>query len=207
MPDITADWSLSLTESVFALGAAARELRAARNSARLIAWNADPARLVPVGGLLSVTDAEAVRPHDEALWQLSDLYMVLEHHTAELYENAALGYAYGAAHAIQAVLRSEHPQHVELSRDRNGLYRLLPDGLPDLSESLSSAAGSRQLAEHRKCVQVQERARDAAEVAGRVLDSSTDLADSRYAYGEQAEKTLRYLLRFAEEHGFLRAAR
>ena len=106
MPDAHDDWFHSLTDSVNALGAAARELRAAHQHARHTARAADPARLIPVPGLLNVTGDEPVRPHDEALWGLSDLYMVLEHHTKELYENAALGYAYGTAGSIEAVLRS-----------------------------------------------------------------------------------------------------
>lgn len=114
MPETAQSWHLSLTDSVYALGAAARELRAAHQHATLTARATDPARVVPVLGLVTTPGAEPARPHDEALWQLSDLYMVLEHHTAELYENAALGYAHGSAGAVQALLRNDRPRHVEL---------------------------------------------------------------------------------------------
>lgn len=205
MPGTTTDWSLSLTDSVVALGAAARELRAAHANARHTAWTTDPARLVPVPGLLHLADARPVGPHNEAVWQISNLHLVLEHHTMELYENGALGYAYGTSQAIEAVLRSEHPSHVELRRDRNGKYLPLPDGLPDLTDSLGSQAGDRQLTALRDRFTECERAAHDAEVVGRAPEFSADLADAAYAYGECAEKALRYLLRFAEEHGFLRA--
>ncbi|MFJ2632737.1 hypothetical protein ACIO6U_12410 [Streptomyces sp. NPDC087422] len=198
MPDIAPDWHLSLTDSVYALGAAARELRTAHAHARHTAWAADPARIVPVVGLLTVPDAEPVRPHDEALWQLSDLYMVLEHHTHELYENAALGYAHGAAAAVAAVLRSERPRHVELPRDRHGNYTVTADGLPDVSPSLTRDAGSAELANLRARV-------IACEPADGEEEFTVELADAAYAYGERAERTLQHLIRFADAHGFLQA--
>ncbi|SFE28196.1 hypothetical protein SAMN05216251_102364 [Actinacidiphila alni] len=198
MPDIAPEWHLSLTDSVYALGAAARELRTAHSHARHTAWAADPARIVPVVGLLTVPDAEPVAPHDEALWQLSDLYMVLEHHTHELYENAALGYAHGAAAAVAAVLRSERPRHVELPRDRHGSYAVTADGLPDVSPSLTRDAGSAELADLRTRV-------IACEPADGEEEFTVELADAAYAYGERAERTLQHLIRFADAHGFLQA--
>ncbi|MFF7155727.1 hypothetical protein [Streptomyces sp. NPDC008139] len=198
MPDIAPDWHLSLTDSVYALGAAARELRTAHSHARHAAWTADPARIVPVVGMLTVPGAEPVRPHDEALWQLSDLYMVLEHHTHELYENAALGYAHGAASAVAAVLRNERPRHVELPRDRHGNYTVTADGLPDVSPSLTRDAGSTELADLRARL-------IACEPDDEEAEFTADLADAAYVYGERAERTLQHLIRFADAHGFLQA--
>ncbi|WP_329177092.1 hypothetical protein [Streptomyces sp. NBC_01477] len=195
MPDTAPAWHLSLTDSVYALGAAARELRAAHQHAQLTARTTDPARIVPVPGHVTTAGAEPVRPHDEALWQLSDLYMVLEHHTAELYENAALGYAHGTAAAVQAVLRNDHPRHVDLPRDRNGMYVLDPADLPDLSQSLTTAAGARDLADLR-----------ARLLACAQEDDPAALANTAYAYGECAERALRHLIRHAETHGFLHAS-
>lgn len=199
-------WHLSLSDSVHALGAAARELRAAHHHARHTAWTADPVRLIPVTGLLAVPGTDPVRPHDEALWQLSDLYMVLEHHTRDLYENAALGYAYGTAYALTAVLRSEHPRHVELPRDRAGHYLLPDDGLPDLSQSVSQRAGGRELTDLRAQLLECERIRDAEPDDSSPSEFTVDLADAAYAYGQCAERALRHLLRHAEDHGFLEAA-
>jgi hypothetical protein len=202
MPDTAPEWHLSLGYSVYALGAAARELSTAHQHARHAAYTADPARIVPVVGRLTIAGAEPVRPHDEALWQLSDLYMVLEHHTRELYENAALGYAHGTAAAISAVLRSEHPHHAELPRDRKGHYTLPADDLPDLSQSLTVQAGTRDLADLRDRLIAAEQEQD-TEQADANVEFTTTLADLAYAYGERAERTLRHLIRFAESHGFL----
>lgn len=204
MPDTTAEWHLTLTDSVYALGAAARELRAAHQHAHLTARTADPARLIPVTGLLTVPGAEPVRPHDEALWQLADLYAVLEHHTRELYENAALGYAYGTAYALTAVLRSEHPRHTELSRDRAGRYVRSAEGLPDLAQSISHRAGGRELADARaRFIEYDAAEGDQDDVEP---EPTADLADAAYAYGERAERVLHHLLRLADNHGFLRAS-
>lgn len=192
MPESAQAWHLSLTDSVYALGAAARELRAAHQHAQLTARTTDPARIVPVPGLVTTPGTEPVRPHDDALWQLSDLYMVLEHHTAELYENAALGYAHGTATAIQAVLRNNRPRHVELPRDRAGHHVLDPADLPDLSQSLTTAAGALELADLRTRL-----------LACAQEDDAAALANAAYAYGECAERALHHLIRHAKTHGFL----
>ncbi|BBA99473.1 hypothetical protein RVR_6106 [Actinacidiphila reveromycinica] len=206
MPATTPEWHLSLLDSVRALAAATEELRAAHQHARHTARTADPARIIPVPGLLTVPgNAEPVRPHDEALWQLSDLYMVLEHHTHGLYENAALGYAHGTANAMSAVLRAEHPHHAELPRDRNGNYRLTADDLPDLSDSLTAQAGARDLTDLRTrliaCEQAQDTEEDDVET-----ELSTVLADTAHAYGQHAERALHHLIHYADTHGFLCAS-
>ena len=204
-PNITPAWHLSLTDSVFALGAAARELRTAHQHARHAAFTADPARIVPVAGLLALDGADPVRPHDEALWQLSDLYMVLEHHTHELYENAALGYAHGSAAAVTAVLRSERPRHVHLPRDRGGNYTLTAADLPDLGPSLTVQASAHDLTDLRTQLVECERAQD-TEQADTDAEFSTALADTAYAYGQCAERALGHLIHFADTHGFLHAS-
>ncbi len=205
MPDITPEWHLTLLESVHALGAASRELRDAHQHARHTGRTADPARVIPVPGLIAVPGGQPVRPHDEALWQLSDLYLVLEHHTRDLYENAALGYAHGTATAIAAVLRSERPRHVQLPRDRGGNYPVTADDLPDLSDSLTTEAGARDLADLRTRLIAYERAQDSEEAEAET-EFSTALADAAYAYGERAERALHHLIRFADAHGFLYAS-
>jgi hypothetical protein len=211
MPDATPatpEWHLALLESVCALAAAANEVRDAHQHARHTARTADPARVIPVPGLLAVPGEEPVRPHEDALWQLSDLYLVLEHHTRDLYENAALGYAHGTAAALTAVLRSEHPRHVELPRDRNGNYPLTAEDLPDLSNSLTAQAGTHELAELRTQLIACEHAQDTegTEDVDAETELSTTLADTAHAYGEQAERALHHLIRYADAHGFLRAS-
>jgi hypothetical protein len=192
MPDTAATppWHLDLANSVRTLGAAADELRTAHANARHTARAVDPARLIPVPGLVTTSGGEIVRPHDEALWQLADLYAAVEQRTQELYENAALAYAHGAAQALTAVLRAAHPRHVDLDRDARGGY-VLTGELPDLDGSLTTAAGGPELAVLR----------------ARVLAApSDDLADAAHVYGKQAEAALAHLIHFAAGHGLLDAS-
>jgi hypothetical protein len=191
MPDTAATppWHLDLTNSVRTLGAAADELRTAHANARHTARAVDPARLIPVHGLVS-SGGEFVRPHDEALWQLTDLYAAVEQRTQELYENAALAYAHGAAQALTAVLRAQHPHHVDLTRGADDRY-VLAGELPDLDGSLTTAAGGPQLAALRAHV---------------LAAPSDDLADAARAYGKHAEAALAHLIHFAADHGLLNAS-
>jgi hypothetical protein len=200
MPETAATppWPVDLTNSVRTLGAAADELRTAYANARHTAHAVDPARLIPVPGLIA-TGGEFVRPHDEALWQLTGLYAAVEQRAQELYENAALAYAHGAAQALTAVLRAQHPHHVDLTRDVDGRY-VLADELPDLDGSLTTAASGPQLAALRT------RVLTAAEPAADDAEFTTDLADAAHAYGKQAEATLAHLIHFAADHGLLNAS-
>ena len=201
-------WHHELTDSVNALGAATRELHAAHSHSRHAVWSADPGRIAPATGLLAIPGAEPVHPHDEALWLLNDLYTVLEHHTHELYENAALGYAYGTAAALTAVLRNEHPRHVELPRDAHGRYVYPAQGLPDLDHSLTTRVGGRELDRLRTrfvdCLDVHD-TESSDEQADALATFTTDLADAAFAYAEHAERVLHHLLEFADAHGFLQA--
>ncbi|SDM99476.1 hypothetical protein [Actinacidiphila guanduensis] len=202
-------WHASLADSVRALGAAADELRTAHQHAQLTARTTDPARIIPLPGTLTVPGAaEPVRPHEDALWQLSDLYMVLEHHTRELYENAALGYAVGTARAVRAVLSSQRPRHVELTRERNGAYVLDLDDLPNLAQSLTVQAGARDLARLRTELLACWHAQDSEgneETADEPGGQPSALADAAHAYGTCAERALHHLIRFADARGFLHA--
>jgi hypothetical protein len=201
MPDTAATppWHVDLTNSIRTLGAAADEMRTAHANARHTARAVDPARLTPVPGLVTTGSDEFVRPHDEALWQLTDLYAAVEQRTQELYENAALAYAQGAAQALTAVLRAQHPHHVDLTRDADGRYALTGE-LPDLDGSLTTAAGGPQLATLRaRVLTASEPDTDDAEL-------TTDLADAAHAYGKQAEATLTHLIHFAADHGLINAS-
>lgn len=204
----TIAWFHSLTESVFALGAAAREYRTANQAVRVASWHTDPIRLLPVDGTLSVPGAHFVRPHDDALWRLGDLYTELESRTKDLFENTALAYAYGTAAALQSVLKGERPAAVEMRRDRRGAY-VPPDGLlPDLREALDNWVGSNRLADLRHDLINREHAcgvaedfaacDDLADHEAYELTSASEfavgLADAAYAYGEHAESALHFLL-------------
>jgi len=208
MAKATTPWFVSLNESVYALGSAAREYRAARQTAQITAWNVDPARVLPVDGAVNVSgDASFVSPHDDALWRLSEAYGRWEVRVRHLYENTALAYAHGTAAAMQSVLRGECPRYVVLGRS-DGLY-LLPAGmLPDLREALSRWTGAQELAGLREKVAGHERAYDAMEdlsaieqladhEAAELCDAATyaaGTAAAAYAYGECAERALHFLL-------------
>ncbi|WP_329456782.1 hypothetical protein [Streptomyces sp. NBC_01497] len=213
MPTTTVAWFDSLTAGVQALGAAAREYRTAAQSARNAAWHTDPARLRPVSGSATVPGSNhAIRPHDDALWRLTELYATLRSSADELYENAAQAYAYGAAEAIRAVLDGDHPPFVEFGR-RDGRYVLPNHPLPDLGAALDRWPGSADLDGFRRRVAEQQAARstereytffedladrESAEIA-EARRVAAGLADSAYTYGEAAKSALHFTL-LAEPH-------
>ncbi len=191
MADFSAAWFMSLTESVSALGMAAREYRVAHQSAQTTSWQVDPARVLPLDGSVSVpATTEFVLPHDEALWHLGEAYRTLDSRLRGLYENTALAYAHGTAEAVQAVLHGDCPRYVHLGH-RDGWYAPADGALPDLREGLGTWVCTRQLAELRLAVQQRQ-------LAGNRTDDgsalSTDLADRAFAYGELAERALHFLL-------------
>ncbi|WP_171166817.1 hypothetical protein [Streptomyces sp. I05A-00742] len=188
-------WFQSLTESVFALGAAARELRMANQAARTAAWGVEPHRLLPVEGQLNVPGAPFFRPHDVAVCQMADIYRELEGHTKRLYENTALAYAHGAAAVTLSVLAGERPRYVELRRE-DGRYVIPTTGSPDLTGHLGTWSGGPRLAElHRALLKRQDETHGAtSEPHCEAGEFSVGLADAAYAYGEQAESALHFAL-------------
>ncbi|MGW8570613.1 hypothetical protein [Streptomyces niveus] len=207
MTSDTITWFQSLTDGIHALGAAAREYRAANQAARVASWHIDPARLLPVDGSVHVPGRDFVRPHDDALLKLGDLYSDLRNSAQELYENASLAYAYGAISAVRSVLAGERPPYVELGR-RDGRYELPKGALPEMDRSLGQWAGAEKLARLRERVIERERARalvsdfefyeDLAGCEAPELTAASacaaGLADSAYAYGEAAQGALHFAL-------------
>ncbi|MFI0737905.1 hypothetical protein ACH4PU_07335 [Streptomyces sp. NPDC021100] len=188
-------WFQSLTESVFALGAAARELRMANDAARVAAWSVDQHRLLPVNGELNVPENPFFRPHDAAVYQLGNAYRQLENCTKRLYENTALAYAHGAAAAALAVLRGERPHRAELQREK-GQYTLPATGLPDPTGLLGGWNGGPRLVELRRVLLQRQDEADAAREEPRcgADEFVVGLADAAYAFGEQAESALHFAL-------------
>ncbi|MFC8829378.1 hypothetical protein ACFT9I_28985 [Streptomyces sp. NPDC057137] len=207
MTSDTIPWFHSLTDSVHALGAAAREYRAANQAARVASWHIDPARLLPVHGSVHVPGRDFVRPHDDALLKLGDLYSHLARSTRDLYENASLAYAYSAISAVRSVLTGERPSHAELGR-RNGRYELPTESLPETSGDLGQWTGANHLARLREQVIERQHARalvsdfefyeDLADCETAELTTASacaaGLADSAYAYGEAAEGALYFAI-------------
>ncbi|MDH2388164.1 hypothetical protein QCN29_05040 [Streptomyces sp. HNM0663] len=215
MPKPSVAWFDSLTDSVFALGAAARECRAASEAARIASWHIDPVRLNPVDGELKVTGSGCtVRPHDQAIWRIHDLCLYQEHRTKALFENTAQAYAYGTAAVLLSVLKGERPRFVELKRTDTGEYVITGGLLPDLRNRLGSYVGSSRLAVLRDDVIGREHAAGVAadlasqdyladHEAGEMADASdfaAGLADSYCAYGAAAESALHFALIAAKSH-------
>ncbi|TFI30687.1 hypothetical protein [Streptomyces sp. 4R-3d] len=207
MTNDTIVWFQTLTDGVHALGAAAREYWAANEAARVASWHVDPARLLPVDGSLHVLGRDFVRPHDDALLKLGDLYSDLRSSAQGLYENASLAYAYGAISAVRSVVAGERPPYVELGR-RDGRYELPKGSLPEMNRALGQWAGAEKLAGLRERVIERERARalvsdfefyeDLSECDSPELTAASacaaGLAESAYAYGEAAQAALHFAL-------------
>ncbi|GAA0462606.1 hypothetical protein ACFQ2B_37315 [Streptomyces stramineus] len=190
MSHTTIAWFDSLTASVFALGAAARETRLARQAAQVATWHIEPARLRAVIGDVNISGEYRISPQDVALNQIRGLCRAYQSVTTDLYENLALAYAYGTAGALLAVVKGYRPRYAELRRDRTERYEL-PDGpLPDFRGDLGNWSGQRRLA----LLRSQVGARRTARYTGPSEGTPTGLADCAYAYGEQAEMALHHQL-------------
>ncbi|MFD8967687.1 hypothetical protein ACFV0C_22275 [Streptomyces sp. NPDC059568] len=200
-------WFDSLTASVHALGAAAREYRTANQSAQASAWHTDPTRLLPINGAVRIPGRDIVRPQHDALWRLGELYGDLRSSTKRLYENTAQAYAHGTAAAVRSVLNGGRPAYIELDR-RDGHYVLPVASLPDMQDALSRWTGSRRLATLRHQVIDREHARavvsdfafyedltdcETADIT-HASERAAGLADCAYAYGETAESALHFVL-------------
>lgn len=207
MAQQTAAWFHSLTESISALGAAAREYRTAAQAARIAAWHIDPFRLLTVDGAVRVIGRDHLRPHDDAVMQLGAVYGDLGYRVRKLYENAALAYAYGTATALTAVLNGDEPPYVALGR-RDGLYEVPSGPLPDLREPLGSWKDNHRFTACREDLVERENAaaiandlafyEDLADYEACDLSDvsrfASGLADTACAYGELAESALHFMV-------------
>ncbi|UQI47874.1 hypothetical protein M1P56_27830 [Streptomyces sp. HU2014] len=198
MSHTTVAWFDSLTASVFALGAAARETRLARQAAEVATWHIDPARLRAAIGDVNICGEYRISPQDVALNQIRGLCRAYQSVTTDLYENLALAYAYGTAGALLAVVKGYRPRYVELRRDQTEHYDLPDEPLPDFRGDLGTWSGQRRLA----LLRSQVGARRMARFTGRSEGGLAGLADCAYAYGEQAEMALHHqLLTARPAHG------
>lgn len=211
MPQQTPAWFDTLTASVQALGAAAREYRMAERTALNTLWTTDPTRLISIDGTVDVagrdSTQDAVRPQYAAWYQLRLLYRELHDRTQKLYEDAAVAYAHGAATALHSVLAGDRPERVELVRRGRRRVRLA-DELPDLRTSLPEWPGTSRLAALREQVIRRERARtevtdfeffeDLADCVvpqwSHLAELAAGLGDSAQVYGETAESALHFVL-------------
>ncbi|MGR3939406.1 hypothetical protein [Streptomyces sp. BRA346] len=207
-------WFESLTDSVYALGAAAREAQHAARTADLACDAYDLDRLRPSDGRVGTDDrgAQAVsfRPHFRALLTIGDALMEQTRKMRTLYAQTAMGYAYGTAWAILRVLEGQQPDAVQLSRNNDGGY-IIPGELcpiPSLMPGLERWTGYKQLVQAHAQWALCEEAGMFAEYldeqpqlsdheAGelhKALDTATGEPDAAYAYGQLAESALHFAL-------------
>ncbi|MDX3536960.1 hypothetical protein PV721_21805 [Streptomyces sp. MB09-01] len=128
-PCTTVPWFETLTDSVSALGAAARETRTAHRAAEAAGAQYNLDRLRLLDGAITVPGRSSGvpdRPHDRALFTIGRSHSEHERRMADLYEDAAAAYAYGAAWAIQRVLDGQEPPLVVLGRTSDG-RTVIPD--------------------------------------------------------------------------------
>ncbi|MFD9617863.1 hypothetical protein ACFWB2_11365 [Streptomyces virginiae] len=207
MTRTTLPWFETLTDSVAALGAAAREARIAHRAAGA-QYNLN--RLRPVDG--AITDpcqpsAVPDRPHDRALLAIVAAHLAHESRMAELYDDAAAAYAYGAAWALLRVLDGQQPQVVELSLQADGRTEI-PDELfpvPPAFEGLDAWDGLQQFEQARAELErvgdlwAYVRGLDLPDIPdtfdpGDVNEKLAAAPDAAFAYGRLAESALAFAL-------------
>ncbi|MCB5177802.1 hypothetical protein [Streptomyces antimicrobicus] len=209
----TPPWFESLTDSVHALGAAAREAQHAHHAARISLAHYDLDRLRAVDGELMVPGRPSgmpFRPHDHALFTIGDAHRRQANTLYRLFCQTADGYAYGTTWAIRQVLDGRQPPVVELRRSEQGFYVLPSEAHPSTEafEALGRWAGKAEFDRALTELQRREAAAEYAEGldayeyltdheasamhdAARIAEGRPDAA---YAYGEHAERALRFAL-------------
>ncbi|MFB8046953.1 hypothetical protein ACFC8F_37305 [Streptomyces hydrogenans] len=198
-------WFETLTDSTFALGAAARETHTAHQAAQAATaqYNLDRIRLLD--GEITLTGRHAPhRPHDRAVMGIGKALQECRDRMASLYTEAALSYAYGTAWAIQHVLDSQEPPRGELARTPEG-HLILPTGLAPVPPQFD---GLERWCDHDRFEQARRRW-ETCDYALAYADELADqdyladhqaygdahgLTDAAYAYGVLAESALHYSL-------------
>ncbi|MFF4210710.1 hypothetical protein ACFYZE_15410 [Streptomyces sp. NPDC001796] len=222
----TLAWFDSLTDSVFALGAAAREAQRAARAAELErdAYSPDRIRLLDAAVHVDGRDPGSVpfRPHDAAVFAIGDTLSKTARALRELYLNTALAYGYGTAWAILRVLDGQQPAAVHLRRTVDGHYMLpaelcpVPPAMPALERWNGYATFERARLHLVECDAAGMHAdflgdqselsdHEAAELHT-ALDVAAGEADAAYAYGVRAESALHFaLLEPKAQHASTRA--
>ncbi|MFI8256963.1 hypothetical protein [Streptomyces filamentosus] len=211
MPRKTLPWFETLTDSAYALGAAAREARTALQAAEaaVAQYDLDRVRLldgeVTVPGLFSPT-----RPHDRAVMGIGKTLQECRNRMEHLYTDAALSYAYGTAWAILRVLDGQEPPCVELGLTAEGHLTIpselapIPPVIAGLNRWCDNAKFDKARQRWRECDSAGEYASALADQEyladheanemHQALDVTQGEADAAYAYGVLAESALHYAL-------------
>ncbi|MER6255724.1 hypothetical protein ABT224_30670 [Streptomyces sp. NPDC001584] len=203
-------WFETLTDSVSALGAAAREARTAHRAAQAAGAQYKFDRLRHVDGAIAdpcQPSAVPDRPHDRALLSIAVSHLAHECRMAELYDDAAAAYAFGAAWAILRVLDGQQPRLVELSRQADG-RTAIPDELfpvPPAFKGFDTWDGHKQFEQaHEELERVGDlwayvRGLNQPDIPDTfdLLDVNEKLAaapDTAFTYGQIAESALTFTL-------------
>lgn len=215
MTTMAQPWFEDLTDSVRALGEAAREYQLAHTAAFNLYAGVEPDRRRLHEGKVAAQPGPSTtgwprtpftrEPHADAVFTLTDTYRTLTFELHRLYENAALCYAAGCAWAIRTVQAGHNPNGVILpvSEDRR---TLLPGSFH--IEGLEQYARGRQLAAaYERLSTCLEAAGYAADLDSRgdlldheagwmhdAVDVASGTADAAYAYGVLAESGLQFTL-------------
>ncbi|MFJ3727019.1 hypothetical protein ACIPYQ_31260 [Streptomyces sp. NPDC090045] len=210
-------WFETLTDSVSALGAAAREARIAHRAAQAAGAQYNLDRLRHVDGAVTVPGWQSGvpdRPHDRALFEIGASHREHERRMTELYDDAAAGFAYGAAWAILRVLEGHRPPLVELGRKPDG-RNAIPDELfpvPPAFKGLDRWDGNQRFEQARgelerlgdlwACVDLDEPDfPDGFNIAD-TLEALEAFPDAAFLYGQIAESALTFaLLDIRHPHG------
>jgi hypothetical protein len=199
---------MSLEDSVFALGAAARECQSAAQAAAITTSHYDLDRLRLLDGKVlqghpGYTGEQ--EPHLAALSRIGDIHLKTMHHLERLYGQAAEAYAHGANWAVRQVQAGQQPAHVTLKVDSDGSY-VIDGSLPalDLDRFVQAKAVEAARSTYERCLVAGWEAEgigrqdyvsdhEAGEMHA-ALDVATGLPDAAYAYGLLAESALRWAL-------------
>jgi len=208
-----APWFEHLTDSVRALGEAAREWQLADRAAALAEEHVRlESRSLHEGKATHRPTSDApgrpysVTPHANAVFELGRVYMDYRFRTQREYCHAALLFASGAAWAIAEVQAGGQPDRVVFDLEDGELPEALPhpyrvEGLGPYSEAGKVARAYDRL------LSMEMAAEHAEDLAGRdyvadheasdmfdALEEASGIEDAAYTYGLLAERALQFVL-------------
>ncbi|WP_320784144.1 hypothetical protein [Streptomyces sp. CRN 30] len=203
----TRSWTASLQDSVFALGAAARETQRAYQAAVIAADHVDLDRLRLLDGRVLRRDAGSTghEPHLGALSRINDLQLNHMFRLKDLYTEAARAYAHGTTWAVRQVQAGQRPEHVVLAVGDDGHYLFPATVAPlQLDRYAGAAAVGAARARYERCLDAGDTAEEIDAQAyvpdheagqlHQALDIAAGLPDAAYAYGVAAEGALHYAI-------------
>ncbi|MYS44075.1 hypothetical protein GTY23_23150 [Streptomyces sp. SID5998] len=206
----TQSWTVSLEDSVSALGVAARECQSAYRASVLAKNSVDLDRLRLLDGKILRRSATGhtteQEPHLAAVSRVGSILLQTEFQLAALYEQTARAYAHGTTWAVQQVLAGHEPAHVELQVLADGVHYHLADSLPALPLDRYARTPALETArrDYERCLAARFEAEGigaqsdiADHEAGAMHEAlviASGIPDAAYAYGVQAEGALHFAI-------------